>query len=48
MSIPGNCKPLNDKFQVKHYHIKQNSQGFFLSEKHCCPSIPVSTLYKAP
>ncbi|XP_024083885.1 tyrosine-protein kinase Btk29A isoform X5 [Cimex lectularius] len=26
---------------VKHYHIKQNSRGdFFLSEKHCCPSIP--------
>eukprot|EP00096_Caligus_rogercresseyi_P011647 TRINITY_DN4653_c0_g1_i1.p1 TRINITY_DN4653_c0_g1~~TRINITY_DN4653_c0_g1_i1.p1 ORF type:complete len:372 (-),score=74.49 TRINITY_DN4653_c0_g1_i1:182-1297(-) len=26
--------------QVKHYHIKQNSQGFYLSEKHCCASIP--------
>lgn len=26
--------------QVKHYHIKQNSQGFYLSEKHCCPTIP--------
>jgi len=27
--------------QVKHYHIKQNPQGgFFLSEKHCCASIP--------
>lgn len=26
---------------VKHYHIKQNSIGeFFLSEKHCCASIP--------
>ncbi|KAK3930085.1 Tyrosine-protein kinase Btk29A [Frankliniella fusca] len=26
---------------VKHYHIKQNSRGeFFLSEKHCCGSIP--------
>ncbi|XP_060531106.1 tyrosine-protein kinase Btk-like isoform X2 [Cylas formicarius] len=26
---------------VKHYHIKQNSRGeFFLSEKHCCVSIP--------
>ncbi|XP_065159620.1 tyrosine-protein kinase Btk isoform X2 [Atheta coriaria] len=26
---------------VKHYHIKQNSKGeFFLSEKHCCTSIP--------
>lgn len=26
---------------VKHYHIKQNSVGeFFLSEKHCCSSIP--------
>ncbi|XP_049836755.1 tyrosine-protein kinase Btk29A isoform X2 [Schistocerca gregaria] len=26
---------------VKHYHIKQNSRGeFFLSEKHCCSSIP--------
>ncbi|XP_018563801.1 tyrosine-protein kinase Btk29A [Anoplophora glabripennis] len=26
---------------VKHYHIKQNSRGeFFLSEKHCCNSIP--------
>lgn len=26
---------------VKHYHIKQNSAGeFFLSEKHCCSSIP--------
>ena len=29
------------RFQVKHYHIKQNPQGgFFLSEKHCCASIP--------
>ncbi|XP_040563803.1 tyrosine-protein kinase Btk [Lepeophtheirus salmonis] len=26
--------------QVKHYHIKQNSQGYYLSEKHCCASIP--------
>ena len=26
--------------QVKHYHIKQNAQGFYLSEKHCCPTIP--------
>lgn len=26
---------------VKHYHIKQNSRGeYFLSEKHCCISIP--------
>ncbi|XP_025205884.1 tyrosine-protein kinase Btk29A isoform X2 [Melanaphis sacchari] len=26
---------------VKHYHIKQNSRGdFFLSEKHCCSTIP--------
>jgi hypothetical protein len=26
---------------VKHYHIKKNSRGeFFLSEKHCCGSIP--------
>lgn len=26
---------------VKHYHIKQNSRGeFYLSEKHCCNSIP--------
>ncbi|XP_075234447.1 tyrosine-protein kinase Btk29A isoform X2 [Lycorma delicatula] len=26
---------------VKHYHIKQNSRGdFFLSEKHCCVTIP--------
>lgn len=26
---------------VKHYHIKQNSRNeFFLSEKHCCGSIP--------
>ena len=28
-------------YQVKHYHIKQNPQGgFFLSEKHCCATIP--------
>ncbi|XP_063823334.1 tyrosine-protein kinase Btk isoform X1 [Ostrinia nubilalis] len=27
--------------QTKHYHIKQNSRGeFYLSDKHCCPSIP--------
>ncbi|KAJ0179393.1 hypothetical protein K1T71_005105 [Dendrolimus kikuchii] len=27
--------------QTKHYHIKQNSRGeFFLSDKHCCASIP--------
>ncbi len=27
--------------QVKHYHIKQNAQGlFYLSEKHCCATIP--------
>lgn len=26
--------------QVKHYHIKQNSNGFYLSEKHMCSSIP--------
>lgn len=25
--------------QVKHYHIKQNSGGYFLSEKHCQPTI---------
>lgn len=26
---------------VKHYHIKQNSRAdFFLSEKHCCATIP--------
>jgi tyrosine-protein kinase Tec len=26
---------------VKHYHIKQNARGeFYLSEKHCCNSIP--------
>ncbi|XP_057366384.1 tyrosine-protein kinase Btk29A-like isoform X1 [Daphnia carinata] len=26
--------------QVKHYHIKQNNKlEFFLSEKHCCPTI---------
>ncbi|CAO1339322.1 unnamed protein product [Diamesa hyperborea] len=26
---------------VKHYHIKQNSRGeFYLSEKHCCETIP--------
>ncbi|XP_073999639.1 tyrosine-protein kinase Btk29A [Rhodnius prolixus] len=26
---------------VKHYHIKQNPRGdFFLSEKHCCSTIP--------
>lgn len=26
---------------VKHYHIKQNTRGeFYLSEKHCCGSIP--------
>lgn len=26
---------------MKHYHIKQNSKGeFYLSEKHCCTSIP--------
>ncbi|XP_071453126.1 tyrosine-protein kinase Btk [Hetaerina americana] len=26
---------------VKHYHIKQNGRGdFFLSEKHCCSSVP--------
>ncbi|XP_025831328.1 tyrosine-protein kinase Btk29A isoform X2 [Agrilus planipennis] len=26
---------------VKHYHIKQNSKGeYYLSEKHCCASIP--------
>lgn len=26
---------------VKHYHIKQNTRGeFYLSEKHCCSSIP--------
>ena len=24
---------------MKHYHIKQNSTGYFLSEKHCCASI---------
>ena len=26
--------------QVKHYHIKQNPGGFYLSEKHCCATIP--------
>ncbi|XP_037870697.1 tyrosine-protein kinase Btk isoform X5 [Bombyx mori] len=27
--------------QTKHYHIKQNSRGeFYLSDKHCCASIP--------
>lgn len=27
--------------QVKHYHIKQNARNeFYLSEKHCCPTIP--------
>lgn len=26
---------------MKHYHIKQNARGeFYLSEKHCCNSIP--------
>lgn len=26
---------------MKHYHIKQNTRGeFYLSEKHCCGSIP--------
>lgn len=26
---------------VKHYHIKQNARGeFYLSEKHCCETIP--------
>ncbi|XP_075972999.1 tyrosine-protein kinase Btk29A isoform X3 [Anticarsia gemmatalis] len=26
---------------VKHYHIKQNARGeFYLSDKHCCSSIP--------
>lgn len=26
---------------VKHYHIKQNGRkDFFLSEKHCCSTIP--------
>ncbi len=24
---------------MKHYHIKQNNGGYFLSEKHCCASI---------
>lgn len=32
------CSPHS---HVKHYHIKQNSRGdFFLSEKHCCSTIP--------
>lgn len=32
------CRPSP---HVKHYHIKQNSRGeFYLSEKHCCTSIP--------
>lgn len=32
------CRPHS---HVKHYHIKQNSRGdFFLSEKHCCSTIP--------
>lgn len=27
--------------QVKHYHIKQNGRAeFYLSEKHCCSTIP--------
>ncbi|XP_038213045.1 tyrosine-protein kinase Btk29A isoform X1 [Zerene cesonia] len=27
--------------QTKHYHIKQNARGeFYLSDKHCCASIP--------
>ena len=26
--------------QVKHYHIKQNQNGYYLSEKHMCASIP--------
>ncbi|CAH0721642.1 unnamed protein product, partial [Brenthis ino] len=27
--------------QTKHYHIKQNTRGeFYLSDKHCCSSIP--------
>ncbi|XP_034825105.1 tyrosine-protein kinase Btk isoform X1 [Maniola hyperantus] len=27
--------------QTKHYHIKQNARGeFYLSDKHCCSSIP--------
>ncbi|CAK1551865.1 unnamed protein product [Leptosia nina] len=27
--------------QTKHYHIKQNARGeFYLSDKHCCVSIP--------
>ncbi|CAG7717608.1 unnamed protein product [Allacma fusca] len=32
--------------QVKHYHIKQNARNlFYLSEKHCCPSIPELITY---
>ncbi|XP_047522572.1 tyrosine-protein kinase Btk29A isoform X1 [Pieris napi] len=27
--------------QTKHYHIKHNGRGeFYLSDKHCCPTIP--------
>jgi len=33
--------------QVKHYHIKQNPSGFFLSEKHCCASIASLVEYHA-
>lgn len=45
--FPLNKNFLNNNFifsphpHVKHYHIKQNSRGeFYLSEKHCCNSIP--------
>ena len=26
--------------QVKHYHIKQNQNGYYLSERHMCANIP--------
>jgi len=33
--------PFRPHPHVKHYHIKQNTRGeFYLSEKHCCGSIP--------
>lgn len=32
------CSPQS---HVKHYHIKQNARGeYYLSEKHCCETIP--------
>lgn len=33
--------PYRPQSHVKHYHIKQNSRSeFYLSEKHCCETIP--------